>query len=84
MIKRLLSMTLLLSAAPALAQTQPAGAPAAAKSNSSRIICEKVEQIGSRLASKRICMTAEQWAERRRMDREALETVQSKTYQPGN
>ena len=84
MIERLLSMTLLLSAAPALAQTQPADRPAAAKSNSNRIICEKVEQTGSRLATKRICMTAEQWAERRRMDREALESVQAKTYQSGN
>lgn len=84
MIKRLLSMTLLLSAAPVLAQTQRADRPAAAKSNSGRIICERIEETGSRLASKRICMTAEQWAERRRGDREALESAQAKTYQPGN
>lgn len=42
-----------------------------------RIICEKQEVVGSRLATKRICMTAAQWEERRREDRQALEKAQN-------
>ena len=41
-----------------------------------RIICEKQGVVGSRLATKRICMTAAEWEMRRREDREAIEKAQ--------
>lgn len=47
-----------------------------------RIICEKQEVIGSRLATKRICMTAAEWDVRRREDREAIEKGQMQARGP--
>jgi hypothetical protein len=41
------------------------------------VVCEKVEVIGSRLASNRVCMTRAQWAERKRLDREEIERAQT-------
>lgn len=41
-----------------------------------RIICEKQEVLGSRVATKRVCMTAAEWEMRRREDREAIEKAQ--------
>ena len=82
MFARLVTMALLLIAVPALAQTRAAQQAKPAKNDPDRIICEKIEQIGSRLATKRICMTAAQWAEKRRMDREDLENVQQRSFRP--
>jgi hypothetical protein len=78
MFARLVAIVLLVTAVPALAQAQSAQRSKPAKNDPGRIICEKVEQIGSRLATKRICMTAAQWAEKRRMDREDLESSQQR------
>jgi len=41
-----------------------------------RIICEKQGVVGSRLATRRVCMTAAEWDIRRREDREAVEKAQ--------
>jgi hypothetical protein len=41
-----------------------------------RIICEKQGELGSRVATKRVCMTAAEWEIRRREDREAIEKAQ--------
>ena len=41
-----------------------------------RIICEKQEVLGSRVATKRVCMTAAEWEIRKREDREAIEKAQ--------
>ena len=41
-----------------------------------RIICEKQSVVGSRLTTKRVCMTAAEWEIRRREDREAVEKAQ--------
>lgn len=41
-----------------------------------QIVCEKQQDTGSRLASKRICMTRSQWAEQRRLDRQDVEKAQ--------
>ena len=46
------------------------------KNDPNRIICEKQEVIGSRVATKKVCLTAAQWEERRREDREALDKAQ--------
>jgi hypothetical protein len=40
------------------------------------VICEKQHEIGSRLVTKRVCMTRAQWAEQRRLNREDLDRAQ--------
>jgi hypothetical protein len=47
-----------------------------------RIICQKQEVVGSRLATKRICLTAAEWDTRRREDREALDKAQRQPQGP--
>jgi hypothetical protein len=69
MLKLAVFAGMLITVSPAVAQTQVAAPtnaakPAQAKSDDpNRVICETEQQIGSRLASKRICMTASQWME---------------------
>ena len=52
------------------------------KKDPNRIICEKQEVIGSRLATKKICLTAAQWEERKREDREAIDKGQRQARGP--
>ena len=67
MLKWLMFSGLLTSVVPAIAgaQTQPSTnadqASKRPKDMPERIICENEEQTGSRIASQRICMTAQQW-----------------------
>jgi len=75
------SLMLVLSAAPASSQSQATGQQAPQK-DPNRVICQRIEEIGSRLASKRICMTAQQWDERRRQDRQALQDLQQHQTEP--
>lgn len=83
-------MFLLASAAlalPAAAQTtsiESSTAPAKSK-DPNRKICEKVERIGSRLATSVVCMTAAEWEELRRNHRHDTERVQQVVNQsPSN
>lgn len=64
---------------PAIAAAE---AEKADKKDPNRIICEKQEVVGSRLATKRVCMTAAQWETRRREDREAIEKGQMQARAP--
>src|SRR5437899_13091383 len=67
-------------AAPAIAQTAPAAqAPPAAPAkdkDSNRIICERQDEIGTRLGGKKVCKTAAEWQQERQQQRETLEGVQ--------
>ncbi len=70
----------LLFASPAIAQTapapqQPAAAPSV-KSDVNKLVCEREEEIGSRLKGKKVCMTVEQWQEYRAENREKTERIQ--------
>jgi hypothetical protein len=47
----------------------------AAKQN--KMICRVEADTGSRLSGTRVCLTREQWAERKRHDREAAERAQT-------
>jgi hypothetical protein len=50
-----------------------------------RIICEKIERLGSRLAVDKVCMTARQWQEHRDGHRADVEAVQRGTnMRPSN
>ena len=63
---------------------EPAVVPAAAQPgavkgpNPTEIVCDKVEVLGTRLTTKRVCMTRAEWAQRRRSDREEVERVQTR------
>lgn len=78
--------TLLASwSAPMPAQPPAAAAtiapPADKTLNPNEVVCEKQEQLGSRLATKRICMTRGQWADLRGQDRQEIERVQTQRGQ---
>ena len=65
--------------APAFAQSaQPAQPAQTAKpaKNPNEVICEKQEEIGTRLATQRVCKTRAEWAEERRTNRMDVEKVQ--------
>lgn len=46
------------------------------KGDPSEIVCEKITAIGSRVATKRVCATRAEWAEKRRLDQETVEQAQ--------
>jgi hypothetical protein len=48
-----------------------------------RMICRSEAQIGSRLAKKKVCMTAQQWKEQRRLSRLEIDKTQSNRYVSG-
>jgi hypothetical protein len=60
---------------PGVAQP-PNAAVASAAGDPTQVVCERVEQIGTRLDTKRVCMTRAQWAEQRRLTRETVEKAQ--------
>ena len=60
------------------AVTQVAAQPGAVKGpDPTEVVCEKVEAMGTRLVSNRVCMTRAEWAQRKRADREEVERVQT-------
>ena len=54
------------------------------KGDKDQVICRTEADIGSRLGGTRVCMTREQWAERRRESREAAERAQMGHTDRGN
>ncbi len=70
------SMLLLLFAglgsAPSLAKDDK---PRKAK-DPNEVVCEKQSVVGSRLATRRVCATRAEWAEKRRLDKEAIDQGQ--------
>lgn len=65
--------------APAFAQAaQPAQRQQTAKpaKDPNEVICEKQEEIGTRLSTQRVCKTRAEWAEERRTSRMDIEKVQ--------
>ncbi len=67
---------LTLLAAPAVAQKAKEDTT---RNPEERVICQKEENIGSRLAAKKICLTAKEWKERAALNREETERVQQGT-----
>lgn len=69
----------LLVSAQAVAQTAVStpSPPAAAKAqNPNEVVCEKQKVLGSRLGTRRVCMTRAQWADLQLQDRQEIERVQ--------
>jgi hypothetical protein len=48
-----------------------------------KLVCRSVHEIGSRLKVRKVCMTAEQWADQRRQDRMLIERSQTNACTPG-
>ncbi len=46
------------------------------KNELDRMVCEREEQIGSRLGARKVCKTVREWQEQRRVHREEVERVQ--------
>lgn len=77
----------ILTAAPAVAQTQPqlqAQSPVAKVSYADKVVCENELEIGSRLASHKICHTHSEWGQMRRDDRSATERTQTQRTMDAN
>jgi len=72
-------LTLLLCTAPAIAGDD-ARAPTD-KRDPNKMICEEEEVLGSRLATKRVCMTRAEWAEQQRTDRALIDRSQTSACQ---
>lgn len=84
MRKIVITTALLISPAMAFAQVaqqaqpkQPQQPQAQAAQDPNQIVCEKQEVIGSRIATKKVCMTRGQWAEQQQSDRMETERVQT-------
>ena len=60
----------------ALAQTAYSSKPKA-DNDPNKLICQKVEEVGSRLAKRKVCLTAEQWKEKHREHAEFTDEIQS-------
>lgn len=65
-----LASLLILAAAPADTPDQPP------EDSNDPIRCERVEVIGSRLQTKRVCMRRSEWHEQRRANRMLIERTQ--------
>ena len=74
--RTIVAIAALVSAVPAFAQQQQTKQPNTSTGDPNERICEKVPTIGSRLAAKRFCGTRAEWEDRKRQDREALESAQ--------
>jgi invasion protein IalB len=80
---------ILTAATPAFAQTpaQPQPQPNAAATkvpDADPVICEKQEEIGTRLVAHKICHTRSQWAQIHGEDRSMLEHTQQQRTLDGN
>jgi len=64
----------------AISAALSAAAPAAdkdSKKDPNRMICEKQEELGSRLSTKRVCHTAAEWEVIRQEARQNLDRIQT-------
>jgi invasion protein IalB len=69
------------SAATAAEENPPAAAPAKAEDEGkNKVVCRRVEAIGTRLSSKRVCRTKGEWDAEQAADRQALERSQTQRY----
>jgi len=83
-----IAASLLALAAPVGAQTAPAD-PATGQSSTpkakdpNRMICEKVEEIGTRLGGRKVCRTSAEWDAARRAAKGQVDDWQRQLTSPG-
>ena len=68
----------LMSAVPANAADPTTNTAAGKKApkDVNEVVCERQEVVGSRLATRKVCMTRGQWADLKSQDRQDIEKVQ--------
>lgn len=75
------ALVLAASAAPAFAEPSPSSAPAptikAAPVDQTTVVCRRIESIGTRLGSKRVCRTKGDWDAEQAANRLDLERSQT-------
>jgi hypothetical protein len=71
MTKALLAIALL------IATGAQAAEPNKQDTKQNRLVCREIGETGSRLDTKRVCMTKEQWEQSRRDAREAVDQIQT-------
>ena len=74
-----LTAAVLLAAAPAVAQVttiESANSIPVRSADPNKIVCETIERTGSRLQKERVCLTAQQWLDRKYGHRADLEKIQ--------
>ena len=49
-----------------------------------KVVCRRVESIGTRLGSKRVCRTKGEWEAQQAADRQSLERTQTQRYGSDN
>ena len=72
---------ILASALAALPTIAVAGDPKTPR-DPNRIICENQEVLGSRLATRKVCMTAAEWAAKRANERQLIDRSQTQQQGP--
>ncbi|PWG03321.1 hypothetical protein [Sphingosinicella humi] len=82
-MKKIIAVAVALSLVPVAALASEKKDKSADMGDSSRIICEKVKLTGSRLAVKKTCHTAAEWADIRRQQRDNTTRIQSAVPRPG-
>lgn len=75
-MKMLSTIVLLVGAAPALAQGSGSPSGDSKASDQNQIVCERYEETGSRLATRRVCKTVREWQEHRSAQRADTERAQ--------
>ena len=78
------ALFLLTTGAPALAEpvagTAPAAATKAEESDATKMVCRRIESIGTRLGSKKVCRTQGDWDAEQAANRQDLERSQTQRY----
>ena len=72
-------MLLLTATAPVLADSANKAQPTTTADNGeqNKVVCRRIETIGTRLNSQRVCRTKSEWAAQLAADRQALERIQT-------
>jgi len=86
MLKMFTALLVAAIAVPVNAQAPAPSQQASATSKSkdpNRIICEREDQLGSRLGGQKVCKTWQQWQQDRAEHRDTLEDVQRKNTSTG-
>jgi len=80
---KIVALGLLFMPSLALAAVSDSAAPSASSTDKgSKMICREIDETGSRLGGKRVCMTRDQWEEQKRAARSAVERAQSQQANP--
>ena len=80
---KIVALGLLFVPSLALAAVGGDAAPTASSTDKgSKMICREIDETGSRLGGKRVCMTRDQWEEQRRTARSAVEHAQTQQANP--